>query len=158
LLCADLKLPRDCRSHVKYCHHYIKNTCSTQVFAPKSQVRRLSVSVMAPHYSPSNSTQSISDGTSPSSLFLHDLDSEVFEVSLLLGQHIHALSPYCPLSRRRQTDLAALLGGKSWISERLTCLAFRRSSWAKKMSAPPWAVPLATSRESLSTSVLPTPS
>jgi hypothetical protein len=38
---------------------------------------------MASHCSPFDSTYTISNGTSPSSFFLHDFDSEVFEVGLI---------------------------------------------------------------------------
>src|SRR2546421_12357477 len=69
---------------------------------------------MASHYSTSNSTQSISNGTSPSSLFLHDLDSEAFEVSLLLGNTFKHSVHIGLCLQRRQKDLSALLGGESW--------------------------------------------
>jgi hypothetical protein len=109
LVMLDLKLPRSRRSQSEcyqcQCQNTTTTTATTTATTTTTHLARSGVRsqpadstfayqcrsitlIMASHHSPSDSTYSVSNETSPSSLFLHDFDSEVFEVSLIFQKQL----------------------------------------------------------------------
>jgi hypothetical protein len=106
---------------------------------------------MASNCSPSDSTYTISNGTSPSSLFLHEFDSEAFEVGPIF-QYQNTRDASVSARSDNVEPCVSKFPGDPPDPAKTDFSGGRKVSWGKRTSAPPWAMPLATSKELLSTS------